>query len=64
MAGSCVLVSLLLLAALLGSTACFPDPGADERGQDMPQMLINRFVRRYLYLVIEKLFSVHYSTAF
>jgi len=53
MGGSCVLVSLLLLAALLGSTACFPDPsGADERGQDMPQMLINRFVRRYLYLII------------
>jgi hypothetical protein len=48
-----VLVSLLLLAALLGSTACFPDPGGDERGQDMPQMLINRFVRRYVYLVID-----------
>jgi hypothetical protein len=45
MAGSCVLVSLLLLAAL-GSTACFPDPVAGESGQDMHQMLINRFVRR------------------
>jgi hypothetical protein len=52
MGGSCVLVSLLLLAALLGSSACFPDPGGAERGQDMSQMLINRFVRRYIYLVI------------
>jgi hypothetical protein len=52
MGGSCVLVSLLLLAAL-GSTACFQDPsGADEQGQDMPQILINRFVRRYLYVFI------------